>query len=103
MRRYYLLIFASLFAVGSLMMAADASAVTKAGSPVTVASASININTADVDHLAAVKGLGPKRAQAIIDYRQQHGDFQSVDDLSHVKGIGPSLLSKISPQLSVGK
>lgn len=56
---------------------------------------SIDINTADATALAAaINGVGEKRAQAIVDYRDAHGQFQSVDDLVRVKGIGPVLLEK---------
>ena len=48
----------------------------------------IDLNTADAKALAhAVKGLGMKRAQAIVAYRKEHGNFKSVDDLSQVKGM----------------
>ncbi len=51
--------------------------------------ASVNINTADVQTLADnLSGIGPAKAQAIVDYREAHGPFKSVDDLSNVKGIG---------------
>lgn len=53
----------------------------------------VNINTADAQSLADnINGVGIKRAQAIIDYREAHGYFTSVDDLIQVKGIGSKLL-----------
>ncbi len=48
-----------------------------------------NINTANTVVLQRVKGIGPAKAQTIIDYRNQFGPFQSVDELTRVKGIGP--------------
>ncbi len=49
----------------------------------------VNINTADADTIAAeLKGVGPAKAKAIIEYREKHGPFKSADDLSLVKGIG---------------
>lgn len=55
----------------------------------------VNINTADANQLAeALDGIGPSKAQAIIDYREQHGPFAEVDDLIKVKGIGPKMLEK---------
>lgn len=55
----------------------------------------ININQADVITLTRVlTGVGPKKAEAIVAYRQQHGEFQSIDDLAKVKGIGPGTLKK---------
>jgi len=49
----------------------------------------VDINIADAMTLAEViKGIGPKRAQAVVEYRQVHGPFRSVDELALVKGIG---------------
>ncbi len=55
----------------------------------------VNINTADAETLAtAISGAGIKRAQAIVEYRERHGPFSSVDDLLNVQGIGPKTLEK---------
>ncbi len=49
----------------------------------------VDINTADADTIAAeLKGVGPTKAKAIVEYREKHGPFKSPDDLSLVKGIG---------------
>lgn len=55
----------------------------------------VNINTANLDALKSLKGIGPKKAQAIIDYRNQHGDFKSLHDLTAVKGISEKFLAKL--------
>ncbi len=53
----------------------------------------LNINTANAQTIAdGMKGVGMKRAQAIIDYREKNGPFASIDDLIHIKGIGPKTL-----------
>ena len=52
----------------------------------------INLNTASADELAALKGVGEKKAQAIVDYREKQGKFTSVDQLEEVSGIGPATL-----------
>jgi competence protein ComEA len=52
------------------------------------AAETVNINTADVEALMSIKGIGEKRAQAIIEYREQHGPFKSVDQLMEIKGVG---------------
>ena len=52
----------------------------------------VNINTANVDQLDGLKGIGPTKAKAIVDYRQKNGPFKSVDDLQNVPGIGPAYL-----------
>jgi len=65
--------------------------------------ATVNINTASRDELVALKkGLGPAKAQAIVDYRKANGPFKAVDDLKHVKGIGAKRLEKLRPELTVG-
>lgn len=61
----------------------------------------LNINNASVEQLESIKGIGAKKAQAIIEYRSQHGNFQSVDDLSNVKGIGTKFIDKNRARLSV--
>ena len=53
-----------------------------------LAVAAVDLNTATREELVAVNGIGPARAQAILDYRAQHGTFKSVDELKDVKGIG---------------
>ena len=62
----------------------------------------ININTADKETLMSIiKGVGEKKAEAIINYREENGDFKSVDDLVNVKGIGESTIGKHKEQLAV--
>ena len=64
-------------------------------------SATVNINTADAATLdAAMQGVGPKSAAAIVAYRTKHGPFKSVDDLVKVKGIGPKAVEKNRDKLS---
>ncbi|HEY7840730.1 MAG TPA: ComEA family DNA-binding protein, partial [Gammaproteobacteria bacterium] len=61
--------------------------------PVFLAAAqTVNINTADKETLMAVKGVGEKRAEAIIAFREQNGPFKSVDDLLLVKGVGQAIV-----------
>jgi competence protein ComEA len=61
--------------------------------------AAININTADLAQLETLNGIGPTKAQAIIQYRKEHGSFKSVNELDNVKGIGLKTVQKIKPQL----
>ena len=53
-----------------------------------LALAAVNINTASVDELKTVKGIGKTNAEAIVEYRDAHGPFKTVDDLKNVKGFG---------------
>lgn len=64
-------------------------------------SSQLNINTASNEQLASIKGLGDKKAQAIIDYRALNGDFTSLDQLVNVKGIGQTTLNKITPFITL--
>ena len=62
----------------------------------------VNVNAADVDTLAReLKGIGNSRAQAIVDYRQKHGAFRSIDDLAMVKGISQKLIERNRADLRV--
>ncbi len=64
---------------------------------------SVNINTADEDSLATVPGIGPKMADAIIQYRRENGPFKSTEDLiGNVRGIGEKKFEKMKPFITVG-
>jgi len=55
----------------------------------------ISLNRAEVWLLQALPGIGPSKAQAIVDYRNQHGHFRQIEDLLKVEGIGSSTLDEI--------
>jgi competence protein ComEA len=55
----------------------------------------LNLNTATVAQLDELDGVGPVMAQKIVDYRQEHGGFGSVDELDQVPGIGPTRLAAL--------
>jgi|GEM_PF-1881736 len=80
----------------SAMAANDnAAAVSSAVSGAVVSSTKVDINTASLSALVGLNGLAESKAQAIIDYRQSHKQFSSVDDLVKVKGIGSKMLAKL--------
>jgi competence protein ComEA len=64
--------------------------------------AAVNLNTATKDELVALPGIGPAKAQAILDHRKAHGPFKSVEELKDVKGIGAKRFEKLKPELTVG-
>jgi len=71
------------------------------GAPSAVApGATLDINTASEQELDALPGVGPSTAKAIVQYRDQHGPFRSIDDLGNVKGIGPAKLEQLRPSVT---
>ncbi len=65
------------------------------------ASAVVNLNTATKEELVALSGIGPSKAQAILDYRAQHGGFKSVEELKDVKGIGARRYERLKADVTV--
>jgi competence protein ComEA len=61
----------------------------------------INVNTATQEELQTLNGIGASTAAAIINYREQIGEFKSLNSLLDVKGIGEKKLAKLSEQLTV--
>lgn len=63
----------------------------------------VNINTASADQIAAaLTGIGPKKADDIVKYREQNGPFESIDDLLEIKGIGKKTLESNRTNIVVG-
>jgi len=60
----------------------------------------IDVNAASADDLIAIDGIGPALAQRIVQHRQEHGPFGTLDELTQIRGIGPSSLERIRSQLS---
>lgn len=63
----------------------------------------ININKATVQELEQLKGVGPKIAQKIVDYREKSGPFKKPEDITLVQGIGPKILEENKELISVGE
>ena len=61
----------------------------------------ININLASLDTLKSLTGIGDVKAQAIIDYRNQNGNFKTIDEILNVKGIGEKTFDKIKDAITV--
>ncbi|XOV79150.1 MAG: ComEA family DNA-binding protein [Aestuariibacter sp.] len=64
-------------------------------------SETVNLNFATVKQLQALPGIGKKKAEAIIQYREENGSFSSTEELTRVKGIGKKVLLKLSGKVSV--
>ncbi|MGB2249161.1 MAG: ComEA family DNA-binding protein [Alcanivorax sediminis] len=92
-----------LLAFAGLSQAVEVTPVTNAATEQVAEKASslINLNTADVEQLQALKGVGPKTAQSIIEWREANGPFTSVDQLLAIKGIGEKTLAKMQGQLTI--
>ena len=63
---------------------------------------SITFSTADFETLCLLPGIGPTKAQAIIQYREENGLFLDIADIQKVKGIGPTLFNTIKDQITIG-
>ena len=61
----------------------------------------ININTASVDQLVTLSGIGESKAKAIIEYREKNGSFKTIEDIMNVSGIGESSFAKIKDYITV--
>jgi len=67
------------------------------GSAEPVGAGTININTATVDELDRLPGVGPTKAAAVAAFREKHGPFKRIDDLDRVKGFGRKLIMRVRP------
>jgi len=65
--------------------------------------AKVNLNTASIEQLTTLPGVGPKLAARIVEYRQKSGTFRSTQELMNVKGVGEKNFVKIEAWLSVGE
>ena len=63
----------------------------------------VNVNTASVEQLAALPGIGETLAARIVEHRQKQGAFRSTEELVNVKGIGEKSFAKLQPFLTVGE
>lgn len=72
------------------------------GSPEGAGYKRIDINSAGIDQLMLLPGIGPKKAEAVVEWRAKRGRFHAVDDLLEVRGIGKSTLERLRPYARVG-
>lgn len=66
------------------------------------AMAAVNLNTATKQELETLNGIGPTKAQAVIDYRTKNGAFKTVEDFKNVPGIGEKTFEKLKNDISIG-
>lgn len=63
----------------------------------------INLNTASAEELSGLTLVGPKKAEAIVEYRKAHGPFKSLDELANVNGIGESTVERNRARMLVAQ
>lgn len=61
----------------------------------------VDLNTADLDDLTRLPGVGQSKAQAILDYREANGPFARIEDVMKVKGIGEGIFQQLEPYVTV--
>lgn len=100
MKATWFAVVVSLFFISFQVLAIEPANQPQDSPPVEENLAKINLNTADVAMLTgSMKGIGKNRAQAIVNYRDAHGPFKSVEELSLIKGLGKSFVSHNLVQL----
>jgi competence protein ComEA len=62
----------------------------------------VNVNTASLEELDTLPGIGPVIGERIIAYRDEHGPFKTVEELTEVEGISDRLLERLRPRITVG-
>jgi competence protein ComEA len=87
--------------VSALTITAVAAAHTQSEKPTAIARAAVNLNTASVDQLADLPGVGKATAERIVEYRQKSGGFKKIEELMNVKGIGEKSFLKLKPLITV--
>jgi len=61
----------------------------------------VNINTATIEELMKINGIGESKAQSIISYREEHGPFKNIEEIKNVEGIGEALFEKIKEYIKI--
>ncbi len=89
--------------LASLLLAPPSLAVPAGRDGGQTAAQTVDINTATVEQLMSVPGVGQVIAQRIVEFREKNGPYSSVDDLLKVQGIGEKSLARIRERLSAGK
>jgi competence protein ComEA len=89
-----LVLAVAVFASSGIALAADAAKAAPAGK--------VNLNTATVEQLASLPGVGASLASRIVEYRTKSGGFKNANELMNVKGIGEKNFGKLEPLVTTG-
>lgn len=87
-------------AVGEVI-SSDVAAVSQGTYGLSADSSKVNINTADLEALMSLPGIGEGKAQSILAYRQEHGSFQSIEEIMNVDGIKEGTYSKFKDKITI--
>ncbi len=87
--------------VGNMALAAEEGAASGTPAPTQVEQVRLNINTATAEQLMELKGIGKKKAEAIIAWRTEHGSFASIEQLADVNGISDKFVTEHKAELSI--
>ena len=86
---------AGAFAQNSVASNANNAMTAELANKAATANAMVSLNSASAEQLSSLPGIGLKKAEAIVAYRELNGEFESVEELVNVKGIGPKMLAKL--------
>ena len=103
MRRRSLLFVGAVLVFAVAVLALVPGTARGAAPPPTAPGERVNINTAGVDELVALPGIGKAYAERIVEYRQKNGPFKKVEDILNVRGIGEKTFERIKDRLTIGK
>jgi competence protein ComEA len=95
------IMIAAIAAIALSAAAAGAQGRATAPKATATAAAPVNLNTATMDQLATIPGIGVKTAERIIAYRQKNGGFKKIEDLMNVSGVGEKSFLKMKPLITV--
>ena len=95
------IMIAAIAAIALSAAAAGAQGRATAPKATATAAAPVNLNTATMDQLATIPGIGVKTAERIIAYREKNGGFKKIEDLMNVSGVGEKSFLKMKPLITV--
>lgn len=87
--------------VGNMVLAEESVVASPAAPASQAESSKLNINTATAEQFMELKGIGKKKAEAIIGWRTQHGNFTSIEQLAEVNGISDKFVTEHKAELSI--